>query len=52
MREEIKYIFDYTELIYMFKLSRSDFEPFEERGLLSKDDLSVFDQKVGEYIVR
>ena len=35
MREEIKYIFDYTELIYMFKLSRSDFpdfDPISKRG--------------------
>lgn len=39
LREEIKYIFDYAEQIYLFKLSPTDFESFEERGLLSKDDL-------------
>lgn len=49
---EIKYIFDYAEQIYLFKLSPTDFESFEEKGFLSKDDLKVFDQKVGEYIVR
>lgn len=50
--DESKYVFEYAKKTYIFKLSPTNFEVFEERGLLSKRDMSVFEQKVGEFIVR
>lgn len=49
---EIKYIFDYAKQIYIFKLSPTNFESFKEKGVLSEGDLNVFNQKVGEFIIR
>lgn len=47
-----EYVFNYAEVVYLFKISPSDFEGFEQRGLLSKNDFAVLEQKVGEYIIR
>jgi len=49
---ESKYIFEYAEKTYIFKISPSIFPYFEEKGLLTMDDVKVVDQKVGEFIVR
>jgi|GEM_PF-1826470 len=49
--DELKYIFDYAEKTYIFKISGSIFRYLEEKGLLTMDDVKVVDQKVGEFIV-
>lgn len=38
--------------MYFFNLSVGDLRFFDERGLLTKDNLGVLDQKVSEFIVR
>lgn len=50
--EELDYIFDYVEKVYIFKISPTNFSVFERRGLLSENDIAVFDQGAGEFIVR
>lgn len=52
INDELKYIFDYAEKTYIFKISGSIFPYFEEKGLLTMDDIKVAYQKIGEFIVR
>lgn len=50
--ENVEYIFDYVEKVYLFKVSPTDFNILKSRNFISDSDTGVFDQKVGEYIIK
>ena len=50
--ENVEYIFDFVDKVYLFKVSRSDFDVLKARNFISGSDTSIFDQKVGEYIIK
>ncbi len=50
--ENVEYIFDFVDKVYLFKVSRSDFDVLKTRNFISDSDTSIFDQKVGEYIIK
>jgi hypothetical protein len=50
--ENVEYIFDFVEKVYLFKVSPTDFDILKARNFVSDSDTGIFDQKVGEYIIK
>lgn len=50
--ENVEYIFDFVDKVYLFKISHSDLDILKSRNLISESDTNILDQKVGEYIIK